>query len=448
MRVIEARGIEKSYGGKKVLKAVDLDLDSGQLTVLGGLNGSGKSTIIKILSGDISPDNGEIVFDGKRVELRSIVDARHIGISAVYQEYMLVPDLTIAENIFLGSGKFSISRKKMNQESSRLLKEVGLEYEPSAKVSSLSADDQSLLEFAIAAFSEPRVLLIDDLFSVLNSSYKERLLKMINDVKNRGASVLVATPDPEIMQKADRLFFIENSTVVDLPVPLDRGEILRRIGASNDRSIPPSEGEPLIEIGNVAGTGKDLEIRRGELLHVFCGSSEIIRELTRAITRQDPFSENAVPIFREAKSFFERFGSRGPSSDAEKYFSATLKNSGLVSQVMLKKARSFISTKKLRRSYILNKESVVSVKSFLAGLEEIDGFAGIVSDEDVKLSHLRFEACDLYVFVRPLLGLDPVSIDALVRVLRDISVNSKAALVLTDEMESLSFCTRGMIVCR
>ncbi|HAY98342.1 MAG TPA: ABC transporter, partial [Mesotoga sp.] len=220
MRVIEARGIEKSYGGKKVLKAVDLDLDSGQLTVLGGLNGSGKSTIIKILSGDISPDNGEIVFDGKRVELRSIVDARHIGISAVYQEYMLVPDLTIAENIFLGSGKFSISRKKMNQESSRLLKEVGLEYEPSAKVSSLSADDQSLLEFAIAAFSEPKVLLIDDLFSVLNSSYKERLLKMINDVKNRGASVLVATPDPEIMQKADRLFFIENSTVVDLPVPL------------------------------------------------------------------------------------------------------------------------------------------------------------------------------------------------------------------------------------
>jgi len=444
MSILEVRGIEKTYGGKRILKAVDFDLESGKLTILGGLNGIGKSTLIKIMSGDIRPDSGEIVFDGHRIELRSIVEARRIGLSAVYQEYMLVPDLTVSENIFLGSDKFTISRKKMNSEASRLLSKFGLSLDPSSKVSSLSSDDQALLEFAAAVFSKPRVLMIDDLFSVLGTESRKRLLQMMEVIKNNGTAVLVATADPDLMLLADHLLFMDESGVEHLPCPIERGVILERMGASSDFSILPAEGELLIEISNIAGSGQDLRLKRGEVLNIFCESGELVKAFTRAMTRQDPFTDNSVPLFREAKSFFDRFSSRSSSTAAEKYFGSNLKNTGLVSQVMLKKSGSFKSSKSLKKSFILNRESVVSVKSFLAGLERIPGFSGLVSEEDKKLSQLRFDACDLYVFVRPLLGLDPVSMNALSTVLQDIVNRSKAAVIISDEAGSSTLSTRKM----
>ena len=444
MSILEVRGIEKTYSGKRILKAVSFDLESGKLTVLGGLNGIGKSTLIKMMSGDIRPDSGEIVFDGHHVELRSIVEARRIGLSAVYQEYMLVPDLTVAENIFLGSGKFTISRKKMNSEASRLLSKFGLSFDPSSKVSSLSSDEQALLEFAAAVFSEPKVLMIDDLFSVLQTESRKRLLQMIEVIKNKGTAVLVVTTDPDLMLMADHLLFMDESGVEYLPCPIERGALLERMGASSDFSILPAEGELLIEISNLAGSGQDLSLKRGEVLNIFCESGELVRAFTRAMIRQDPFTDNSVPLFREAKSFFDRFSSRSSSTPAEKYFCSNLKNTGLVSQVMLKKSGSFKSSKSLKKSFILNKESVVSVKSFLAGLERIPGFSGLVSEEDKKLSQLRFDACDLYVFVRPLLGLDPVSVNALSTVLQEIVNRSKAAVIISDEAGSSMLSTRKM----
>jgi len=185
-------------------------------------------------------------------------------------------------------------------------------------------------------------------------------------------------------------------------------------------------------------------LKRGEVLNIFCESGELVRAFTRAMIRQDPFTDNSVPLFREAKSFFDRFSSRSSSTPAEKYFCSNLKNTGLVSQVMLKKSGSFKSSKSLKKSFILNKESVVSVKSFLAGLERIPGFSGLVSEEDKKLSQLRFDACDLYVFVRPLLGLDPVSVNALSTVLQEIVNRSKAAVIISDEAGSSMLSTRKM----
>lgn len=448
MGILETKGLGKTFGGNSVFRNVDIELEGGQLTVLGGINGSGKSILIKTISGDIRPDSGKIIFEGSPVDLTSIVQARRIGISAVYQEYMLVPDLTVAENILLGSRKFTINRRKMNDQVSRFLEQLGLGFDPSSKVSSFSSDDQVLLECAAAAFYGPKVLILDDLFSFLRGAAQMKLLEMIDSLKKGGAAVLVTTSDPEVMVLGDRLFFLDCSGIKPLPLHTKESDILEMLGVSPEYSIESVEGEPLIDIDNLADTGIDLSLKRGEILFISCDNEVSLREFTRALTRQDPFSENTVAILREAKNFFERFSSRGHPSEAEKYFSANLKNTGLVSQIMLKKSRNFKSKRSLKKSFILNKESVVSVKSFLAGLGRVSGFSSLMRDEDKKLSHLRFDACDLFIFIRPLIGLDPVSTSALAEVLQEIVDRSKAAVIISDDIKSGKLCTRIMNKCK
>jgi len=114
----------------------------------------------------------------------------------------------------------------------------------------------------------------------------------------------------------------------------------------------------------------------------------------------------------------------------------------------LKKSRKFTSNRSLKKSFILNKESLVSVKSFLAGLGRAPGFSGLMRDDDTKLSHLRFDACDLFVFIRPLIGLDPVSTSALAEVLQEIVDRSKSAVIISDEIKSGKICTRIMSKCK
>ncbi len=447
MGILETKGLGKNFGENNVFRNADIELESGLLTVLGGINGSGKSILVKTISGDILPDSGKVIFEGSPVDLTSIAEARRLGISAIYQEYMLVPDLTVAENILLGSDKFTISRRKMNDQVSRFLEQLGLEFDPSSKVSSFSSDDQVLLEFAVAAFSRPKVLILDDLFSFVRGATRVKLLEMIDSFKKGGVAVLVTTSDPEVMVLGDRLFFMDYSGIKPLPLQTKESDIWKMLGVSPEYSVAPVGGEPLIDIDNLADTGLDLRLKRGEVLCISCDNGVSVREFTRALTRQDPFSENSVAMLREAKNFFERFSSRGHSSEAEKYFSSNVKNTGLVSQIMLKKSRKFTSNRSLKKSFILNRESLVSVKSFLAGLGRAPGFSGLMRDDDTKLSHLRFDACDLFIFIRPLIGLDPVSTRALAEVLQEIADRSKAAVVISDEIMSRKLCTRIMNKC-
>ncbi|MCL4154211.1 UNVERIFIED_CONTAM: hypothetical protein GTU68_042484, partial [Idotea baltica] len=164
--ILQARAISKSFPGVKALDSVDLTLRAGKLTALLGENGAGKSTLMKILAGVQPPDSGELVLQGDPVQLTSPRDAQNRGIAMIHQELSLVPDLTVAENIFLGREPLRIGKLidygKMNRDAAEWLKLLELDVLPTTTVGRLRVGQQQLIEIARALAGDVRVLIMDE----------------------------------------------------------------------------------------------------------------------------------------------------------------------------------------------------------------------------------------------------------------------------------------------
>jgi ribose transport system ATP-binding protein len=160
--ILKAEGLRKVFPGVVALDGVDLSLRTGEVHVLLGENGAGKSTLIKILSGAYRPDGGHVTVDGQPVDIRSAGDAQRLGIATIYQEFNLVPQLTVAENLALGRPprRFGfVDKKRMEQQAKRLLDRVGVDVDPATPVSRLGIARMQMIEIAKALALDARVLI-------------------------------------------------------------------------------------------------------------------------------------------------------------------------------------------------------------------------------------------------------------------------------------------------
>jgi ribose transport system ATP-binding protein len=163
--LLEMRDITKRFPGVTALDGVDFELERGEVHVVLGENGAGKSTLIKMLSGAYRPDEGEILLDGESVEIPSATVAQALGISTIYQEFNLVPQLTVAENIFLGRQPHRlglVDRRKMREEARKLLESIKVRVDPDALVSSLGVAQRQMVEIAKALSLDARILIMDE----------------------------------------------------------------------------------------------------------------------------------------------------------------------------------------------------------------------------------------------------------------------------------------------
>src|SRR5579871_907543 len=162
--LLVASALSKSYSGVRVLQDVDFDLRSGEIHALVGENGAGKSTLIKIIGGAVRPDSGTVELDGRPLPLGDPLGVRQRGVSFVYQEIALVPELSVADNIFLGReiGRPLLDRAAMAARGRPLLDELGLGIDPSTGTGGLSVAQQQLVEIARALAGDARVLILDE----------------------------------------------------------------------------------------------------------------------------------------------------------------------------------------------------------------------------------------------------------------------------------------------
>ena len=171
---LQMRGIVKRFPGVLALSGVDFDIRLGEVHVLLGENGAGKSTLIKVLSGVYPPDAGEILFGGRPVTIRNPHDAQLLGVSTIYQELNLVPDMTVAENIFLGQepmGRFgTVDRKQQVRQTRDLLASLHLQIDPQAVVKRLGIAQQQMVEIAKALSLDARILMMDEPTSALSTT--------------------------------------------------------------------------------------------------------------------------------------------------------------------------------------------------------------------------------------------------------------------------------------
>src|ERR687898_140073 len=219
---LSAQHLVKRYGGVVALADGSLDGESGEVVALMGANGSGKSTLGKIITGAVVPDGGRLLLDGEEVRFASPQAARRAGISAVYQELSLVPDMTVAENVWLSNEPVALGRvrrKERKERTARLLSlfedALGPTVGPDSLVSDLSPSDRQIVEILKALSREPRVMILDEATASLGARQVRRLFELVGEWKARGmALIFISHRMEEIFQIADRATVLRSGRTV------------------------------------------------------------------------------------------------------------------------------------------------------------------------------------------------------------------------------------------
>jgi ribose transport system ATP-binding protein len=218
--ILSLTGISKQFPGVKALDDVDFSLFPGEVHALMGENGAGKSTLINIISGLLHPTSGKICLAGEEVILASAIQAQKVGISTITQEFNLVPELTVAENIFLGREPTVqiglLNWREIKRRASQVLNELGLNVPLAQRVAYLSVGDRQLVEIAKALSMEFRIIMMDEPTAALNAAEVARLFEIIERLKQRGIAVLyVSHRLREIFEIADRVTVLRDGKRVD-----------------------------------------------------------------------------------------------------------------------------------------------------------------------------------------------------------------------------------------
>ena len=307
--LLRIEGVRKAFPGVVALDDVDFDLRRGEVHALLGENGAGKSTLIKVLSGAHRPDRGRILVGDSETVIRDAQDAALLGIATIYQEFNLVPDVTVAENIFLGRQprRFGfIDYRRMESEAAALLERVGVDVSPRAKVRGLGIARLQMVEIAKALSLNAEVLIMDEPTAVLTTEEVERLFAIARRLREEGVGIVFITHHlEEIAALADRVTVLRDGRSVahvDADTPED--ELVRlMVGRSIDEQYPrerPDAGEPLLRVRGLTRDGHfedvDLEVRAGEVVGLAGLVGAGRTEVARAVFGADPYDSGTVEV--------------------------------------------------------------------------------------------------------------------------------------------------------
>ncbi|MDX3694320.1 sugar ABC transporter ATP-binding protein [Streptomyces europaeiscabiei] len=309
--LLRIEGIRKTFPGVVALDGVDFDLRRGEVHVLLGENGAGKSTLIKMLSGAYTPDAGRILAGGEEVRIHGAQDSERLGIATIYQEFNLVPDLTVAENIFLGRQprRFGmIDRKRMEAEAAELLERVGVNVSPRARVRELGIARLQMVEIAKALSLNARVLIMDEPTAVLTTEEVEKLFSIVRLLREDGVGVVFITHHlEEIAALGDRVTVIrDGKSVGQVPAGTPQDELVRlMVGRSIEQQYPRQQGEAdageaLLVVEGLTRDGVfhdvSFEVRAGEVVGIAGLVGAGRTEVVRAVFGADPYDKGAVKV--------------------------------------------------------------------------------------------------------------------------------------------------------
>ena len=314
--ILTMKGITKTFPGVKALSNVDFKLCEGDIHALMGENGAGKSTLIKVLTGIYPFDAGEIIMDGKPMVNKSPQDAQNNGISTVYQEVNLCPNLTVAENLFIGREPRKlgmINWKEMNVRSRKLLQSLDIDVAPTTLLDECSIAIQQMIAIARAVDMECKVLILDEPTSSLDEEEVEKLFGLMKKLKAKGVGIIFVTHFLEqVYEVCDKITVLRNGTLVgEYDVEnLPRVQLVAKMmgkdfddlaDIKSDRVGSVKEGEPVIEANGVSHHGSikpfDMTFNKGEVVGLtgLLGSGR--SEMVRAIYGADKADTGEVKVF-------------------------------------------------------------------------------------------------------------------------------------------------------
>jgi ribose transport system ATP-binding protein len=309
--ILSLRDIRKSYGSIEVLHGVDLDIYPGEVVALLGENGAGKSTVSNVISGTVRPTSGEMTLLGAPYAPATPRDAMDAGVGMIHQELKLLPQLSIAENVFVGrylmkAGR--VDRAAMEERAQAGLKRLGLDIPPSRIVEGLSTANQQLIEIAKALTLNARLLILDEPTAALGGEETQLLFRQIERLKSEGVGIIyISHRLEEIRQIADRVVVMRDGAKVqefdsgDVPV---RSIVEAMVGRSLDRmfpAIPTPSDEVMLQVSGLSSPDRSFRdisfsVRKGEVFGIAGLMGAGRTELVRALTGADPIAQGSVVL--------------------------------------------------------------------------------------------------------------------------------------------------------
>jgi rhamnose transport system ATP-binding protein len=296
--VLALSAASKSFGAVHALREASLELRGGEVHALMGENGAGKSTLVKMLAGVYRPDEGTVMVDGEAVSFHGPVDARDAGVAIIYQEPTLFPDLSVAENVFMGRQPLSagrrIDRKAMHDQVDDLFRRLGVDLDAERPVRGLSIADQQIVEIAKALSFDARVLIMDEPTAALSGAEVERLFGVVRTLRERGAALMfISHRLEEVFQICDTVTVMRDGAVTfDGPLAgLSNDDLVRQMVGRDLDALFPKEtariGATVLKVERLTREGVftdiSFEVRAGEIVAlaglVGAGRSEVARAI-------------------------------------------------------------------------------------------------------------------------------------------------------------------------
>ncbi|MFB2553400.1 sugar ABC transporter ATP-binding protein [Ensifer soli] len=306
--LVRLTSISKSFGGIHALKSVHFDVRPGEVHALLGENGAGKSTLMRVLGGELIPSQGEIVIDGKPVEFRDPRDARALGIVVIHQELALAPDLSVAENIFLGELPGIISHSSLRSRAKELIDRLGFDIDPGRIVGTLAVAHQQVVEIAKALSRDIKIIVFDEPTAVLGAKDAMKLHEIIRGLRARGVGIVyISHRLDEVFDIADRMTVMKDGETVGTVATGDVGidDIIRMMVGRPIANMFPERarrtiGEELLTVEklNAGRMVRDVSfsVRAGEIVGLggLIGSGRT--EVARAIFGADRLDSGTIRL--------------------------------------------------------------------------------------------------------------------------------------------------------
>ncbi|KAF0822209.1 sugar ABC transporter ATP-binding protein [Cytobacillus firmus] len=463
--------ISKTFPGVKALDDVTLEVKPGEVHALIGENGAGKSTLIKILSGIYQPDSGaEFYFEGKKAEINKPIDATLKGISIIYQDLSLFPNLSVAENIYIGRDSTSRAWKKINWKSAeeiarKALKELDVEIDIHLPVEKLSIAQQQLIEIARALAFESKLIVMDEPTSSLSSGEVEKLYKVINDLKSRGISIIfVSHKLKELFTVSDRFTVLRDGKYVGTyeSSELDEDRLInlmvgRTVLYEKNKSRNMA-GETIFEVENLSKDGnfKDIsfELKKGEVLGItgLVGSGRT--ELAQAIFGVNKPYQGTIKINGKAVSIKS-------SEDAMKkgiaYIPESRKTQGLIlgqsiinniSLPILKSLRNKLGLINRKKEIELANDYVKTLDVRPALPERAAGDLSGGNQQKVVISKWLSTKPDILIIDEPTNGIDIGAKTEIHKLLRKLASEGMGVIVISSELPEVLAVSDRVLVMR
>ena len=265
--ILELRNVSKTFPGVKALENVHFELRPGEIHALMGENGAGKSTFIKIITGVYQPDSGDVFLSGTKVSIKNPLDAQALGIAAIYQHVTCFPDITVAENIFMGhektAGPFGrVDWKTMNREAAKLLKQLDAQFDCRAEMGSLSVAQQQIVEIAKALSANAQIIIMDEPTAALSNQECEDLYRITIGLRDKGVSVIfISHRFEDIYRLANRVTVFRDGKYIktwNMADVVEHDLVVAMVGREIVQFFPRRDvqpGEEVFRVENLSRTG-------------------------------------------------------------------------------------------------------------------------------------------------------------------------------------------------